>query len=586
METSDSKGGTAIQKLIDSLIKKRANLKDWIQKARDFYRVRDLESFEELLENAITHGYKTYAGYKDDLLKIYTMLAGHFVRLISKSLGGPHSEWQAKLSSIVLAMDELKIGPTDAQFLLCRGFALMVTNTRLAEADQCFATVLQRIPHNVAALLGRSCLAYQRQDYRLALGHIKSVFYNFPQGPADVRVAMGHCFLKIGNFDSARRAFEVAVSSNGHSLNALLGIAHLKLRKRQQAATKDAVNLLCAAFEMDSQHPLVLTWLAAHFYYSHDYDKMKSAAGTAYRLTDSPQLKAQNCFQIARGLHVNRNYEDAFAFYRKAVTHSPAGYVLPYLGLAQMCIRLNRLDEAEVALRTLLRALPQQTQALRMLAALYAQREDPAAQDMAIQLFKKAQREDDYCSHLSLADIYQRKQLWQDAIDCYDKAMSTHRCLHSTHNLPINWLNNVAALQMHLNQPKAALRTLDKALAMRDDASQEHWQSSMLTLRFNRARVLEALHLDEQAAQSYTQLISEYPSYCDSYVRLGHMANKRNLINAFENDEVPDFDLPDEILDMLTQHLKNSKGCYMSIAVANLCVIKAQRLKAMGGGYH
>lgn len=471
--------------------------------------------------------------YKHDLVRTHNILAALFVRRAHCDPGNRRAEWQEKVATLLQTVDSLQITSTEILQLQCRGFALMLINLQQPDAENCFVAVLRQDANDVIALLGRGCLAYNRQEYRLALGYFKNILLYFPQGPLDVRVGIAHCFLQLKDLDKARRAFELALDKNGRCLNALIGMAQLKLNECTLQANEEAMNLLSAAYELNQRHPLVLSWLAGHLYYTRQYDTLQVLAGNSYVATDNEQLKAENCFQIARSFHAQQNFQKAFAFYGKAVAHSPSEYPPPHLGLAQMYVRRGQLDKAENSLRALLKLLPSQTEALCMLATLYAQSDVESKLDMAINLFKKALNEQDFDTWLGLAAAYERKQLWQEALDSYDHATRIYQALHNTTNdVPLIWMNNMAALQMHAGRPKEALKTLDKALSMIPDATQEHYESNLLTLRFNRARVLEELLLVEQADNSYHQLIVEYPNYYDCYFRLGSMAYKRNQLQV------------------------------------------------------
>ncbi|XP_030566405.1 RNA polymerase-associated protein CTR9 homolog isoform X1 [Drosophila novamexicana] len=599
-----------VQEVLNALCSKRVKLREWIQKAWAYYHQNQFEGFVLLLENAITRGFKTYPGYKEDLLKIHTLLAAHFFRLACSEHGNRRAMWQEKVSQQLQIMDSMQLVSNDLPHLLCRGFALMLTEARLQDADNHFVSVLRQMPYSVPALLGRACLAYNRQEYRVALGYFKSVLQHHPHGPADVRVGIAHCFLQMGDLDSARRAFEMAVQRNGRCINALLGIAQLKLNERQRAANMEATNLLCAAFELNHRHPVVLSWLACYLYYSRNYGKMQTAAGNAYLITDNPLLKAQNCFLIARSFHAQSNFDRAFDFYGKALK-CLSEYAPPYLGIAQMYVRRGQLDLAEHSLRSLLKLLPDNPHGLRMLATLYAQADSPGKLDKAIQLFKSALERpgarDDYDTWLGLAGTYGRLQLWGEAIDAYEQAVSIYlRLQKTTKEAPIAWLNNVAALQLHAGQPEAALQTLDKALSTNPKgATQEHSECNILTMRFNRARVLEELHLADRAEDSYKQLIAEYPNYYDSYLRLGIMAKDRNQIIMameyfkavlqLENDNVAARTYLGNLYakqGALSQAMCNYNvimrrpgsfgDSYMLVAVGNVCLVKVQRTTANG----
>ncbi|XP_034476135.1 RNA polymerase-associated protein CTR9 homolog [Drosophila innubila] len=592
---------TDLMELIEMFAKRRVKLNEWIEKASSFYKEGKYDCFEKMLQNAITRGSKSYVDYKNELVRTHLILAAYYVRQAQCDPGHRRAEWQEKVSTVLQAVDKLQVTPSEKLQLQSRGIALMLLNLHLPEADNCFVAVLRQEPTDVIALLGRGCLAYNRQEYRVALGYFKNILLYYPQGPLDVRVGIAHCFLKLDDLDSARRAFELALANNGRCLNALLGMAQLKLNERTRPANEEAMNLLSAAYELNQRHPLVLSWLANHLYYSRHYETLQVVAGNAYVATDNEQLKAQNCFQIARSFHAQQNFKQAFAFYGKAVAHSPTEYPPPYLGLAQMYVRRGQLDKAENSLRALLKLLPEQLQALRMLATLYAQADVESKLDMAIHLFKKALSEDDFDTWLGLARTYERKQLWQEALDSYDQAVRIYQRLHNTtQDVPLTWLNNVAALQMHAGRPKEALKSLDKALSMTPDATQEHYESNLLTLRFNRARVLEELHLVEQAENSYQQLIVEYPNYYDCYLRLGSMAYKCNQLQVAKekfqavlqidsgnetaniylgNYHVRQGDLEQAMLNYNVVMNRNNEveDSYMLVAVGNVGLINLQR---------
>lgn len=481
-----------------------------------------------LLETAITYGNNSYSEYKEELLRTYTLLTAHYISQVCCEPGQCRSTWLEKVKQLMVVMDNMHTECNEIQHLLVRGFALLVLETRLQDADNYFIAVLHQVPHNVLALVGRACLAYNREEYRVALGYFKDVLLHHPHGPADVRVGIGHCFLQLEDMDSARRAFELALFYNGRCLNALLGMAQLKFNERQLSSNMEGVNLLSAAFDLNGQHPLVLSWLASYFYYTRNYEQVQVTAGNAYLFTDNVRLKAQNCYQIARSFHGMHKYESAYTFYAKADV-CDEDYAPPHLGLAQMYIRRGQLECAERSLRKLLQLMPHQPQARRMLATLYAQEYSASKLDTARQLFEKVlhtNAEDDYDLWLGLARVYERKQLWQQALSSYGHAVDVfQRSSKGSCRIPMAWLNNMAIIKLYAEQSQAALETLDNALYISVDA---HEESIRKTLRFNRARVLEQLGCINKAEYSYKQLTLEYPNYYDSYLRLSAICYNRN----------------------------------------------------------
>ncbi|KAH8309517.1 hypothetical protein KR059_011210, partial [Drosophila kikkawai] len=569
-----------------------------------YYSRGSFDNFVYLLEAAIAGCLRTYASYKEDLARANVLLAAYFTRQAYKELGSRKTALQAKVTNILRLLDGMK-RPEDRQLLVVTGYALMLNPGRAQEADANFVAVLRHVPSHIPALIGRGCLAYNRQDYIGALGFFKSVLMHQPRGPADVRVAIAHCFLKLGNLDSARRSFELALEHNGRCQNALLGIAILKLNQREKASIREGINLLCAAHELNNRHPVVLSILSSHFYYVRDYNSTPTLAGNSYVLTDIPKLQSQNCFQIARCFHATKQYDQATDFYMLAVRLAPESYVLPQLGLAQMNLRRGEQGKAKVGLEILLKVMPNQIDALRLLAKIYLAEKRV---DETIKLLLKVvesrclSRLRDYDSWLSLALAYEQKQRWNHAIEAYQRAMRIYGGKGDAY--PIEWLNNVAVIQKLAQMPQKALETIDEALGLIGTKGGDHKETNMLTLRFNRGRILEELHRCDLATIAYKDIVAEYPNYLDCYLRLGVMALRQNdvipAIDYFKDVLKHDNDslaarsslgniyvtlgLTTQAMYCLNVILNNSAklDAFTLVAVGNVCLKKIQRSLATG----
>lgn len=59
-------------------------------------------------------------------------------------------------------------------------------------------------PNNIPALLGKACIAYHKKDYKGALFFYKKALRFNPMCPADIRLGMGHCLVKLGKLEKAR----------------------------------------------------------------------------------------------------------------------------------------------------------------------------------------------------------------------------------------------------------------------------------------------------------------------------------------------------------------------------------------------
>ena len=78
---------------------------------------------------------------------------------------------------------------------------------------------------------------------------------------------MGHCFLKLGNPDKARLAFERALELDPKCVGALVGLAILELNLQEADSIRNGVQLLSRAYTVDSSNPMVLNHLANHFFF-------------------------------------------------------------------------------------------------------------------------------------------------------------------------------------------------------------------------------------------------------------------------------------------------------------------------------
>ncbi|KAH8386264.1 hypothetical protein KR200_001083, partial [Drosophila serrata] len=563
-------------------------------------------NFVYLLEAAIAGCLRTYAFYKDDLAKANILLAAHFTRQAYKEVGSRKTALQAKVTNILRLLDGMKRSE-DRQLLVITGYALMLTPGRAHEADGYFVNALRHVPSNIPGLIGRACLAYNRQDYIAALGFFKSVLMHQPRGPANVRVGIAHCFLKLGNLDSARRSFELALEHNGKCQNALLGMAILKLNKREKGPIREGINLLCAAHELNTRNPMVLNILASHYYYVRDYYNTQTLAGNSYVLTDIPLLQSQNCFQIARSFHATQQYDQAMDFYTLAVKLAPEGYVLPQFGLAQMNLRRGELGKAKAGLEILLKVMPNQIDATRLLAKIYLaekRMDDVIKLLLKVVESRKTSSIGDYDIWLSLALAYEQKQRWKQAIEAYQQAMQIYGGRGDQY--PIEWLNNVAILQKMAQMPQQAIESIDEALALSATKCGDNNETNMLTLRFNRGRILEDLHRCDLAAIAYKDLVDEYPNYFDCYLRLGVMALRQNdkimAIDYFKDVLKHDNDnlaartcLANIYLTLglttqamhslnviLNQPMQDKVNSYTLVTVGNVCLRSVQRSLATG----
>lgn len=84
---------------------------------------------------------------------------------------------------------------------------------------------------------------------------------------AEVRLGMGHCFVKLNKLEKARLAFGRALELNSKCVGALVGLAVLELNNKEADSIKNGVQLLSRAYTIDPSNPMVLNHLANHFFF-------------------------------------------------------------------------------------------------------------------------------------------------------------------------------------------------------------------------------------------------------------------------------------------------------------------------------
>jgi len=187
---------------------------------------------------------------------------------------------------------------------LGRAYLFLLEGGKIEQADAQFNFILSQSFDNIPAQLGKACIAFKRKDYRGALAYCKKVMRSNSQCPADVRIGMAHCFLKLGNIEKARLAFERALQLDSKCVGALVGLAIMKLNGESPGDIKLGVTMLSEAYAIDTTNPMVLNHLSNHFFYKKDYAKSELLARHALQNTENDAMRAESCYHMARVFHV------------------------------------------------------------------------------------------------------------------------------------------------------------------------------------------------------------------------------------------------------------------------------------------
>ncbi|OXU31345.1 hypothetical protein TSAR_012690 [Trichomalopsis sarcophagae] len=523
------------------LYQENAHLNIWVNLALEYYKQHKIDDFIKILESSRSKANIEYRDYEKDQMRALDMLAAYYVQEANREKNkDKKKDLFTKATSLFIAAD--KIIMYDQTHLIARAYFCLLEGNKIDQADAQFNFVLNQSPNNIPSLLGKACIAYNKKDYRGALTFYKKVLRINPQCPADVRVGMGHCFVKLDNREKARCAYERALQLDEKSVGALVGLAILKLNEfndtqdqnsEYENSIKDGIQMFATAYKIDQTNPMVLNHLANHYFFKKDYTITQRFALHAFHNTENESMRAESCYQLARSFQVQGDYDQAFQYYYQATQFASPVFVLPHYGLGQMYIYRGDNENAAQCFEKVLKAQPNNYETMKILGSLYANSATQSKRDMAKTFLQKVTEDhpDDVEAWIELAQILEQSDL-QAALKAYETAT---RILNEKiqAEIPPEILNNIAAIQYRLECLDEARNILTESLE-RSKADAEHhpsyYNSIAVTTTYNLARVYEAQRMFDKAEKLYKNVLKEHPNYIDCYLRLGCMARDKGQI--------------------------------------------------------
>uniref|UniRef100_A0A8C4I884 RNA polymerase-associated protein CTR9 homolog n=1 Tax=Dicentrarchus labrax TaxID=13489 RepID=A0A8C4I884_DICLA len=521
--------------VISILKQEHTQLHIWIALALEYYKQGKTEDFVKLLEAARIDGNLDYRDHEKDQMTCLDTLAAYYVQQARKEKNKDAKKELITQATLLYTMAD-KIIMYDQNHLLGRACFCLLEGDKMDQADAQFHFVLNQSTNNIPALLGKACISFNKKDYRGALAYYKKALRTNPGCPAEVRLGMGHCFVKLNKLEKARLAFGRALELNSKCVGALVGLAVLELNNKEADSIKNGVQLLSRAYTIDPSNPMVLNHLANHFFFKKDYSKVQHLALHAFHNTEVEAMQAESCYQLARSFHVQEDYDQAFQYYYQATQFASSTFVLPFFGLGQMYVYRRDKENAAQCFEKVLKAYPNNYETMKILGSLYATSEDQEKRDIAKGHLKKVteQYPDDVEAWIELAQILEQTDI-QGALSAYGTAT---RILQEKvqADVPPEILNNLGALHFRLGNlgeaKKYFLASLERAKA--EGEHDEHYYNAIsVTTSYNLARLYEAMCEFHEAEKLYKNILREHPNYVDCYLRLGAMArDKGNFYEA------------------------------------------------------
>jgi len=520
------------EEVLGILTQENANLNIWVTLAVEYYRQGKVKDFVKILDTSLRSGDTNYDGFEKDQMRAYDTLAAYYVQEANKEKNKDRKrEFFTKATQLYTTAD--KIIMYDQNHLLGRAYFCLLEGDKMEQADQQFNFVLSQAQSNIPSLLGKACIAFNKKDYKGSLAYYKKALRTNPGCPASVRLGMGHCFLKLGNTDKARLAFERALDLDPNCVGALVGIAILQLNDQQPDQIRSGVQKLSKAYTIDSTNPMVLNHLANHFFFKKDYHKVQHLALHAFHNTENEAMRAESCYQLARAFHVQGDYDQAFQYYYQATQFATPTFVLPHFGLGQMYVYRGDTENASQCFEKVLKAQPGNYETMKILGSLYASSDNEEKREIAKSHLRKVTEQfpEDVEAWIELAQILEQTDL-DASLQSYKTAT---RILQDKveADVPPEILNNVGSLHFRLNKLQDAKEcfetALDRAKAEAED-DERYYSQIAITIRYNLARINEALCQHDTSERLYKDILMECPNYIDCYLRLGCMARDRGQI--------------------------------------------------------
>ncbi|XP_026519213.1 RNA polymerase-associated protein CTR9 homolog, partial [Terrapene carolina triunguis] len=218
--------------VISILKQEHTQLHIWIALALEYYKQGKTEDFVKLLEAARIDGNLDYRDHEKDQMTCLDTLAAYYVQQARKEKNKDNKKELITQATLLYTMAD-KIIMYDQNHLLGRACFCLLEGDKMDQADAQFHFVLNQSPNNIPALLGKACISFNKKDYRGALAYYKKALRTNPGCPAEVRLGMGHCFVKLNKLEKARLAFSRALELNSKCVGALVGLAVLELNNKE-----------------------------------------------------------------------------------------------------------------------------------------------------------------------------------------------------------------------------------------------------------------------------------------------------------------------------------------------------------------
>jgi len=521
-----------VKEMLELLIEERVPLIYWTKVARGYYIVGRYDDFVFLLENATEK--TANDGVNKDRLRCMDMLAAYYVRIGMKTKDDQKKRmYFGKATILYTTADKLMM--YDSDHLIGRAYFCLVESQKWEQAKTQFEYVINLRANDVIAIIGMGLVCYASGNYNGALGFFKRALRYNPKLPAEVRLGLGHCFLKLKNYTKAFAAFQRVLNLDPTNVPAKIALATCYFHNGVDDIAEQALR---AVENNDHDNAVVLNHLANVAFLRHKYDDAELLAWKAYEHTSNQSdnhneikaLKAESAYIFGRCLHVKRDYDKAAKFYQLSIGFNDK-FILAHFGLGQINLGRGNFEDAISSFEKVLSAHPDDCETLKILGSIYARWQGPVEDDKQRESRKKAlefltkvhdKKPDDIEVILELAQL-QESTRPDESLKKYEKALKILED-DSTFEIPAEMYSNIGALHHQLGNYKEAHAYYEKAkeiVLSSVDCSPEEIEAKIVTLDYNLGRLYEAIGRNNEAEEIFDSILSKKPSYTDALLRIG-----------------------------------------------------------------
>nr|KAJ0206542.1 hypothetical protein LSAT_V11C500279690 [Lactuca sativa] len=595
--------------ILDILKAEQAPLDLWLIIAREYFKQGKVEQFRQILEEGSSPEIdEYYADVRYERIAILNALGAYFSYLGKIETKQKEKEdhfilatkYYNKASRIDMHEPSTWVGKgkhnqnLQVNFYKCTRSHKNLEHTHLVtgqlllakgDVDQAFSAfkiVLDGDRDNVPALLGHACVEFNRGKYSSSLEIYKRVLQVYPECPAAVRLGIGLCRYKLGQFERAKQAFERVLQASHmlttfcmffldpENVEALVALGIVDLQSNEASGIRGAMEKMQRAFDVYPYCATALNYLANHFFFTGQHFLVEQLTETALAATSHGSTRAHSYYNLARSYHSKGDYEKAGLYYMASVkeVNKPQEFILPFYGLGQVQLKLGDFKSSLSNFEKVLEVYPENCETLKAVAHIYLQLNQPTKAHEAL---KKAVRIDprDPEAFLDLGELLISTDSGA-ALDAFKTARNLLK--KANEEVSIELLNNIGVIHFERGEFELAQQTFKEALGdgiwmklIDSEAQSDSFRKVLhqpmdaslaariykdmqlfhnlekngitvelpwdkITTLSNLARLFEQLHKTETASILYRLILFKFPEYVDAYLRLAAIAKARNNV--------------------------------------------------------